>query len=535
MGVSIPDLQFTSLEDIPARIALARKAFLEHKTRDVEFRLVQLRKLYWALKDHEEEIVEALALDLNKPRFESEVAESGWLLNDVVFATRNLHKWVKDEKAPDIDLTFKFMNPKIRKDPLGCVLVIGYVRSDARAVAAYKLTLPSSLSSAFNFPFQLTLGPVIGAIAAGNTVVIKPSENAPRSAVVMQKIVEASLDPSCYHVIQGAVPETQALLAERWDKIFFTGGANVGRIIAKAAAPHLTPVVLELGGINPAIVSKTADPRLVARRMLWGKTMNAGQVCTSQNYLLVDKQLVPRVVEEFKKAYKEFYPKGAKDSPDYSRIINESHYQRLKAMLDNSKGKILMGGTMDEKERFIEPTLVQVDSVDDSLCTQESFGPFIPILPVENLDEAINLANGVQSTPLGMYPFGSKADVAKVLASTRSGGVSCNDAALHIPTLPFGGVGESGYGAYRGRASFDVWVHRRPITSSPSWLESILAIRYPPYAGKLSKFKAASALVPDFDRDGRKKTLGWLRFLFTLGGGSAKAGAGRAVVVAASE
>lgn len=257
------------------------------------------------------------------------------------------------------------------------------------------------------------MGPVIGAIAAGNTVVIKPSENAPRSAAVMQKICEASLDPSCYSVVQGGVPETQALLAERWDKIFFTGGANVGRIIAKAAAPHLTPVVLELGGINPAIVTKNADPRLVARRMLWGKILNAGQVCTSQNYLLVDKTIVPRVVEEFKKAYAEFYPKGAKNSPDYSRIVNEGHFQRLKSMLDNSKGKILLGGTMDEKELFIEPTVIQVDSVEDSLCTQESFGPFIPILPVENLDEAISLANGVQSTPLGLYPFGTKAEVAK--------------------------------------------------------------------------------------------------------------------------
>ncbi|KAJ5380034.1 Beta-apo-4'-carotenal oxygenase [Penicillium cataractarum] len=513
MGVQLPDLQFTSLEAIPERISTVRKSFLENRTRDVEFRLVQLRKLYWAIKDHEEEIVEACAQDLNKPRFEAEYAESGWLLNDIVFTSRNLHKWVKDEKAPDIELTFKFMSPKIRKDPLGCVLVIG----------------------AFNFPFQLTMGPVIGAIAAGNTVVIKPSENAPRSAAVMQKICEASLDPSCYSIVQGGVPETQALLAERWDKIFFTGGANVGRIIAKAAAPHLTPVVLELGGINPAIITKNADPRLVARRMLWGKTLNAGQVCTSQNYLLVDKEIVPRVVEEFKKAYDEFYPKGAKESPDYSRIINETHFQRLKSMLDNTKGKILLGGTMDEKELFIEPTVIQVDSVEDSLCSQESFGPFIPILPVENMDEAINLANGVQSTPLGLYPFGSKAEVAKIIASTRSGGVSCNDAALHIPTLPFGGVGESGYGAYRGRSSFDVWVHRRPITSTPSWLESILAIRYPPYAGKLSKFKAANTLVPDFDRNGQKVTLGWLRFILTLGGGSAKAGAGRAAVVAASE
>lgn len=260
------------------------------------------------------------------------------------------------------------------------------------------------------------MGPVIGAIAAGNTVIIKPSENAPRSAATIQKICEASLDPSCYSVVQGGVSETQALLAEHWDKIFFTGGANVGRIIAKAAAPHLTPVVLELGGINPAIVTKNADPHLVARRMLWGKTVNAGQVCTSQNYLLVDRSLVPRLAKELKKAYKEFYPKGAKESPDYSRIINKGHFHRLKSMLENSKGKVLLGGSMDEKELFIEPTVVQVDSMDDSLCSQESFGPFITIMPVEDIDEAINLANGVQSTPLGLYPFGSKADVAKSMS-----------------------------------------------------------------------------------------------------------------------
>lgn len=260
------------------------------------------------------------------------------------------------------------------------------------------------------------MGPVIGAIAAGNTVIIKPSENASRSTATIQKICEASLDPSCYSVVQGGVSETQALLAEHWDKIFFTGGANVGRIIAQAAAPQLTPVVLELGGINPAIVTKNADPRLVARRMLWGKTVNAGQVCTSQNYLLVDRSLVPRLAEELKKAYKEFYPKGAKESPDYSRIINKGHFHRLKSMFENSKGKVLLGGSMDEKDLFIEPTVVQVDSVDDSLCSQESFGPFITIMPVEDLDEAINLANGVQSTPLGLYPFGSKADVAKSMS-----------------------------------------------------------------------------------------------------------------------
>ncbi|KAL1966762.1 hypothetical protein VTN77DRAFT_3959 [Rasamsonia byssochlamydoides] len=508
--IDIPPLQPTPVDEIHARIAKVRASFFEHKTRPVEFRLVQLRKLYWALKDNEDRIVEALRRDLGKPVFESYISEIGWVQNDIVFVNRHLEKWVKDEPAPDISFAFKFMSPKIRKDPLGCVLVIG----------------------AFNYPFQLTLGPVIGAIAAGNTVVIKPSEGAPHSAVVMQEILEAALDPSCYTVVQGGVPEVQALLAERWDKIFFTGSANVGRIVAKAAATHLTPVVLELGGMNPSIVTRNANPRLVARRMLWPKVLNAGQVCTSQNYLLVEKEILPAVIEEFKKAYKEFYPNGAKNSPDYARIANDRSFQRIKAMIDNSKGKILLGGTMDEKERFIEPTIVQIDSPEDSMVAEESFGPLIPILPVDSLDEAIKVANKIQDTTLGVYAFGTKAETEKVLACTRSGNAALNDALLHIPTLPFGGVGESGIGAYRGRASFDTFVHRRPVTNTPAWMEGLLSIRYPPYAGKLAKYNASFNLAPDFDREGRKSRLTWLRFLLTLGGGTPKAAVGRATVVA---
>ncbi|OJJ49235.1 hypothetical protein ASPZODRAFT_150157 [Penicilliopsis zonata CBS 506.65] len=502
-------LQYTPVEEISARVATVRETFAQHKTREVEFRLVQLRKLYWAVKDHEKEIAEAENRDLGRPAFEIYSGEIGWVENDIVFVTKNLEKWMKDEKAPDISLTFKFMNPKIRKDPFGCVLIIG----------------------PFNYPFQLTLGPLIGAIAAGNTVVLKPSESAPHCAAVMQKIIEAALDPSCYTVVQGGIPETQALLAEKWDKIFFTGSVNVGRIVAKAAAPHLTPVVLELGGINPAIVTKNADPRLVARRMLWAKMINAGQVCTSQNYLLVDRQILPLVVDEFKRAYAEYFPLGAKASPDYGRIINQASFRRIKAQIDCTRGKILMGGSMDESDRFIEPTLVLVDSPDDPLIVDETFGPILTILPVDDLEQAIHTANTIQSTPLGIYPFGTKAEIARILNTTRSGGVAVNDAALHIPTLPFGGVGESGTGAYRGRASFDAFVHRRPVTTSPGWVESLLAIRYPPYAGKLEKFRLMSTLRPDFDRHGNRLRLGWLRSLLTLGGGTVASGAGRASIL----
>lgn len=508
--MDIPILQATPVEEISRLVTKARTSFFEHKTCPVEFRLHQLRKLYWAVKDNEARIGEALSRDLGKPFYESVTGEIGWLLNDIIFVNSNLKKWLKDETPKDVDLAWKFVNIKVRKDPLGCVLVMG----------------------AYNYPFQLTLGPVIGAIAAGNTVVIKPSDNSPNCAVVIQEIIASALDPSCYTVIQGGAEEGQALLAERWDKIFFTGSSNVGRLVAKAAAVHLTPVVLELGGINPSIVTKNANPKLVARRMLWAKIMAAGQVCTSQTYMLVEKSILPAVVSEFQTAYKCFYPQGAKGSPDYSRIVNLQTFRRLKAMIDNSNGKIVLGGSMDEKELFIEPTVVQVDSPDDSMLAQESFGPILAILPVENVDEAIQIAHKVQDTTLTVHTFGSKEENEKVLANTRSGLATINDATLHIQTVRFGGIGESGHGAYRGKASFDVFVHQRPIFNTPSWAEALVSTRYPPYAGKLGRFKAIFSLTPDFDRQGRRNRLGWLQYVLTLGGGTAKAVAGRAAVLA---
>jgi beta-apo-4'-carotenal oxygenase len=229
----------------------------------------------------------------------------------------------------------------------------------------------------------------------------------------MQKIIAESLDPSAYTVVQGAVPETTALLDQKWDKIFYTGSATVGTIIAKKAAETLTPVTLELGGKNPAIITKHADARLAARRLLWAKVLNAGQVCVSQNYILVDKEILPEFLKELKVALGEFFPEGAQKSPDYGRIVNARQFQRLKKMLDETSGKILLGGTMDEKDLFLEPTVVQVDSLTDSLIAEESFGPLIPVLPVSNLDEAIKIANEVQDTPLGIYPFGNKQETEK--------------------------------------------------------------------------------------------------------------------------
>lgn len=376
------------------------------------------------------------------------------------------------------------------------------------------------------------IAPLAGAIAAGNTVVLKPSENAPNVAVVLQKVIEGYLDPSCYRVIQGAIPETTALLEQKWDKIFYTGGATVGTIIAKKAAETLTPVTLELGGRNPAIITKNADIRLAARRLLWGKIVNAGQVCVSQNYTLVDKEVLDRFVAEMKTAMKEYYPNGTRNTDDFGRIINDRQWQRLKKMVDESKGKLLMGGEMDESDRYIEPTMIQVNSQTDSLLVDESFGPLMPILPVNNLDEAIRIANAVHDTPLGLYPFGNKKETDRCLREIRSGGASVNDGFIHgsLPTLPFGGVGDSGQGAYRGQASFDCFTHRRSITSTPSWLEGMMSARYPPYTGKLEKLRSTGNLKPNFGRDGNVK-ISLVSYVLSLGARSKTGGLIRYVLV----
>lgn len=386
---------------------------------------------------------------------------------------------------------------------------------------------------AYNFPIQLSLDPVIGAIAAGCTVVLKPSEQAPNAAAVMEMIFKKYLDPSCYIVIQGAIPETTELLNQKWDKIFYTGNHVVGTIIAKKAAETLTPVTLELGGKNPAIITKHADLRLAARRLTWAKIINAGQVCVSQNWILIDKDALAQFVEEMKKVFKEYFPAGVKASPDYGRIVNNRQFKRLKKMLDDSKGKILIGGTMDEADLFLEPTVVQVFDTKDSMLADESFGPLIPIYAVQDLDEAIKLANECHDTPLGIYPFGNKEETDKVLAQTRSGGASVNDGFFHasIPTLAFGGVGSSGQGSYRGRSSFDCFTHRRSITNTPGWMESLLKIRYPPYAGKRAQYERMAGKKPNFDRDGNVKS-NVLGYILSLGAGSKVGAATRYFLIA---
>ncbi len=502
-----------SIDLIPSVHQRVVDKFHTHTTRPVEYRLKQLRSLYWGLKDAEPALLEACKLDLGKSAYEAYLTEVGWVLNDIIFMSKNLARFAKDESAPDIDLTNKFMRPKIRKDPLGAVLIIG----------------------AYNFPLQLSLGPLVGAIAAGCTAVLKPSESAPNAARIMQHVVAKSLDPEAYQVLQGAVPETTALLDCKWDKIFYTGGLTVGRIIAKKAAETLTPVALELGGRNPAIITKNADPRLAARRLLWAKLLNVGQVCVSQNYILIDKDILPEFIRQLELALIEFQPKGAEGNSDYGKIINERQWKRLKDMLDSTNGKILLGGKKDQSALFFEPTVVQVSSPDDSLLKDESFGPLMPILPVDDLDEAIRISNKVHPTPLGIYPFGSTAETNQILSQTRSGGASVNDAFFHasIPTLAFGGVGDSGQGSYRGRASFECFTHHRSVTTTPSWIEGMLDVRYPPFTdAKFKKLKSMTEQKPNFNRQGRE-TGGWVWWTLGLGSKGLTGGVTRWAIVAA--
>jgi len=387
----IAPFEATAVETIPNTVSLFQTTYRSQKTKPISYRLNQLRKLYWGLVDYSDALVEACTKDLGKPVFETYISEIDWCKNDIIFITKNLAKWMKDEPAPDIPLVNSLMYPRIKKEPLGTILVIG----------------------AYNFPVQLSLGPLIGAIAAGCTGVLKPSEVSPATAMVLKKIVEEYLDPNAYTVVNGGIPETTALLNEKWDKIFYTGNVQVGTIVAKKAAETLTPVCLELGGRNPAIVTKNADPRLAARRLLWAKLLNAGQVCISQNYIMVEREILPAFIEQLKIALKEFFPNGQKSSPDYARIVNNRHFLRIKKMVDDSRGKILIGGEMDESENYISTTIVQVDDIKDSMIVDESFGPLIPLLAVDSIEEAIRIANSVHSTPLGLYPFGTTAETNK--------------------------------------------------------------------------------------------------------------------------
>jgi aldehyde dehydrogenase (NAD+) len=440
-----------------------RVFFATGQTRDVNFRIEQLKRLRQAVVAYAPRVLEALKADLGKPELEAYVTEVG-VLQEIDFALKHIRSWAKPQKV-SVPAQQWPASAWIQAEPLGVVLIIG----------------------PWNYPFQLMLSPLVGAIAAGNCTILKPSELAPATSQLVADLISKTFDSHYITVVEGDVHTSQALLAEKFDHIFFTGGTAIGKIVMAAAAKHLTPVTLELGGKSPCIVDSDIHLLHTARRIIWGKFLNSGQTCIAPDYLLVNRQIKPTLLEAMVAVLKEFYGENPETSPDYGRIISLRHFLRLQSLLTG--GKAIAGGTSNAETRYIAPTILDNVSPDDPIMQEEIFGPILPVLEYGAIEEAIALIQS-HPKPLALYLFTQNQQLQeRVLRETSSGGVCLNDTIMQvgISSLPFGGVGDSGIGSYHGRASFDTFSHRRSILKKPFWLD--VNLRYPPYAGKLDLLK----------------------------------------------
>lgn len=434
-----------------------RVTFESGRTRPLEWRLEQLDRMAAMLREQEHVFLGALAADLGKPAIEAWATEVGYTLGEIRSARQHLPNWVKATRVAT-PLAAKPGHADLVPEPLGVALII----------------------APWNYPLQLLLAPMVGAIAAGNTVLAKPSEITPHVAQAIADLVPRYLDTEAITVVQGGPEETQALLAERYDHIFYTGNGRVGRIVMAAAAQHLTPVTLELGGKSPVIVHRSADVRVAARRVAWGKFLNAGQTCIAPDYVLVDASLEWKFLDELTAAIAEFYGSDPALSPDYGRIVNQHHFDRVMRLVDS--GDVVMGGTGDADLRYIAPTVLRDVDWEAPAMQEEIFGPVLPVIAVHDLDEAIAAVNQGDK-PLALYVFANdQTAIDAVLARTSSGGVCVNHVIYHVtvPDLPLGGVGESGMGRYHGRASFDTFTHYKPVLSKPARPD--LKAMYPPFS-----------------------------------------------------
>ncbi|CAG8642879.1 11498_t:CDS:2 [Ambispora leptoticha] len=454
------DSIYTKIDEIPQIIQQLRKSFSERLTKPIEYRKNQLHQVYKLLSENEEQIIQALANDLSKPKAESLVGELMILKQEIAEIVNNLDDWVKPEKVT-MPLSLKMNQSYIRKDPKGIVLIIG----------------------TWNYPMLVLLSPFIGAIAAGCTVICKPSEVASHSASLLAELFPKYLDQNAYRIIQGGPTEMTKLLEQRFDHIFYTGSSAVGKIIMTAAAKHLTPVTLELGGKSPAIMSKDVDIMITARRILWSKAYNCGQTCIAPDYILCERSVQSALIEAFPKVLAEMYGTEIQKNNSYARIINQRHFDRIQTLLNGTKGRIVAGGDTDRNDLFIAPTIVADVPKDDTLMESEIFGPILPIVVVDSIDEAIEFVNRGE-VPLALYPFSKNNDTIEyILDRVQSGGACINDCMIHgaVTTLPFGGKGNSGMGSYHGKKSFETFSHERSVLKNPFYLEKVLETRYPPY------------------------------------------------------
>jgi aldehyde dehydrogenase (NAD+) len=438
-----------------------RNFFATGQTKDLNFRIDQLKLLKQAILERQTEIMAAVHADLGKPEFEAYLTEIG-VTQEIDHAIKHLRTWAKPQKVSTSITTFP-ARAEIRPEPLGVVLII----------------------SPWNYPFQLMISPLVGAIAAGNCALLKPSELAPHTSKIITTLIRSVFMPQHVAVVEGGIEASQVLLDEPFDHIFFTGGTAIGKVIMAAAAKHLTPVTLELGGKSPCIVDTDINLEHTARRIVWGKFMNAGQTCVAPDYLLVHRQIKPALIAAIQKTIREFYGDDPYRSPDFGRIISPRHFSRLAGLL---QGNILIGGETKAEEKYIAPTVMEA-TWESPVMADEIFGPILPVVEYGDVGEAIAHINA-RPKPLALYLFSKNKQIqSRVLNETSSGGVAINETVMQIApsTLPFGGVGGSGMGNYHGKFSFDTFSHRKSVLYKPFWLD--LKMRYAPYAGKMGLMK----------------------------------------------
>ncbi|HCY8742932.1 TPA: aldehyde dehydrogenase [Staphylococcus aureus] len=444
------------------------KAFFNtQQTKDISFRKEQLKKLSKAIKSYESDILEALYTDLGKNKVEAYATEIGITLKSIKNARKELKNWTKTKNV-DTPLYLFPTKSYIKKEPYGTVLII----------------------TPFNYPFQLVFEPLIGAIAAGNTAIIKPSELTPNVARVIKRLINETFDANYIEVIEGGIEETQTLIHLPFDYVFFTGSENVGKIVYQAASENLVPVTLEMGGKSPVIVDETANIKVASERICFGKFTNAGQTCVAPDYILVHESVKDDLITALSKTLREFYGQNIQQSPDYGRIVNLKHYHRLTSLLNSAQMNIVFGGHSDEDERYIEPTLLDHVTNDSAIMQEEIFGPILPILTYQSLDEAIAFIHQ-RPKPLSLYLFSEDENATqRVINELSFGGGAINDTLMHLanPKLPFGGVGASGMGRYHGKYSFDTFTHEKSYIFKSTRLES--GVHLPPYKGKFKYIKA---------------------------------------------
>ncbi|KAM9614947.1 aldehyde dehydrogenase family 3 member A2-like isoform 2-T2 [Morphnus guianensis] len=449
------------MERMQEVVGRARAAFNSGRCRSLEFRMRQLKALERMVQEKEEEILAAIKADLHKSGHNAYSHEILGVLGELALAMDKLPSWAAPQPVKKNLLTMRD-EAYICLEPLGVVLIIG----------------------AWNYPFVLIMQPLVGAIAAGNAVMVKPSDISENTAQLVAVLLPQYLDRELYPVVTGRAAEMTALLTQRFDHILYTGNSTVGKIVMAAAAKHLTPVTLELGGKSPCYIDKDCDLAVACRRITWGKYMNCGQTCIAPDYIICDPSIQSKVVENIKAALQEFYGEDVKSSPDYERIVNKRHFRRILGLLEGQK--IAHGGEADEASCFIAPTILTDVSPESKVMEEEIFGPVLPILTVKSVDEAIEFINR-REKPLALYVFSNdKKLIKRVISETSSGGVTGNDVIMHffLSTLPFGGVGNSGMGAYHGKHSFETFSHHRACLIKDLKMEGMNKLRYPPSSQK---------------------------------------------------